>query len=280
MAGSVNKKYYHAIFNSKYLSAEEERALIDKCRAGCRRSKDALAQSYMKLVVSMAIKYCKGTTVDVEDAISSGAIGLSIAIDRFDPDKEVNGKRLRLSTYAAWWVRAYMVDAVAAEIVPILASGRGSSRAKRICTKINARKKAGNGILTATDLEEIAKESNCPIEEVTAVETMMAGTLSLDYKPFSSDSSLDLHEMIPDETIPDADQEMDKRMVRELFERALKDLAPNERAILVGRTFADKPLTLKHFAESYGVSRQRIRQIEQAATDKLIRRCKELRCVS
>lgn len=284
MAGSVNKKYYNEIFNSKYLTAEEERDLVDRTRSGCRRSKDALAQSYMKMVVSMAIKYCKGTSVDVEDAISSGAIGLSIAIDRFDPDTEVNGKKVRLSTYAAWWVRAYMVDTVAEEIVPILASGRGSSRAKRICTKITARKRAGSGVLTAEDLESIATESNCTVEEVTSVETMMAGTISLDGNKQSHGSGerdMKLHEVIPDDSIQDPDQEMDRKMVTELFERALEDLSPNERAILVGRTFAQgKPLTLKHFAESFGVSRQRIRQIEQSATDKLIKRCKELKCVS
>lgn len=245
------------------LSAEEEKQLAARVRAGDKSARDRFVCGNQGLVRKIAYKYinaCAG--FDLDDLCQAGNIGLLTAIERFDPEKG-----FRFSTYATWWIR----QAITREIMD---KGNMIHIPVHVHEWLHAVRRAATQIEQATGkpatAEEIAAALGEPVEKiVTYLEMVNPGIVSTD-KPVGDDDSASLIDMIPDDGL--SPQEIaDAVQLRTAMEQVIDKLQPREQAVLKMRFgFNDgKSHTLEEVGAAYGVTRERVRQIEAKALRKL-----------
>ena len=255
--------YLNEIGRHPLLTIQEEIELGRKARDGDRAARDALVQANLRLVVSVAKKYLEnGFTM--QDLIQEGNIGLLTAAERFDPDQGC-----RFSTYATYWIREticrYIYDNYRLIRLPV-----------HVC---DARRKLNKTINDLSlkyhrepTIEEIAKAANLPEEKVTDLLTVSSEIMSLD-KPLQGEEVDDYSygNLIGDEKIKSPEDETAETMLRDDIKTVLKTLSEKERKIIIMRygLATGETMTLGQIADIMNVSRERIRQIEARALNKL-----------
>ena len=268
MDGSL-AHYLHQIRQFPLLEAEEEYMLARRWRDD--QNVDAahkLVTSHLRLVAKMAMGY-RHYGLPLADLISEGNVGLMRAVKKFDPEVGV-----RLATYAMWWIRAALQEYILASwsLVKV-----GSQAAQKKLFFSLRRLKAGLGVLESGDLDRdtvarIAKDLEVPEREVVEMNRrLLARDASLN-APVVEDQGAELQDLLVDdatdqETLLAAHQE--GKLRRRLLSDAMETLNPRERDIVTERRLRDSPATLEELGRRYGVSRERIRQIEVAAFNKL-----------
>jgi RNA polymerase sigma-32 factor len=251
------------------LKPEEELACARRWRE--HRDSDAafqLVTSHLRLVAKIAMRY-RGYGLPIADIVSEGNIGLMQAVKRFDPDRGV-----RLATYAMWWIRATIQDYVLRSwsLVKMAAS---ASR-KRLFFKLRRAKSAisalQDGDLRPEQVKLIAERLEVAEREVVEVNRRLHGDVSLSVPVHDEDEAGQALDWLVD---PAPSQEITLAEVQETAHRhealngAIAKLNPRERRIFTARWLIDEPATLEELAAEHGVSRERVRQIEQRAFQKV-----------
>lgn len=250
------------------LSVAEECRLARKWRtSGDRRALDRLVEANLGLVTHIAGEYLRGAPN--EDLIQEGRLGLVIAARRFDPDRGV-----RLATYGAFWIRACMLNLILRTHGPVDV-GRGRRNRRIFFGLARARQRIERGGAPA-ELDELAQALGVRLEEVEMMMPRLQGRdPSLD-EPRSSEDQRALgagmaHDgPTPEELVSGRDEEQHRQR---RFKEALKTLDPRELEILRARHLTEEPATLAVLSEKLGVSRERVRQLEERATAKLRKYC-------
>ncbi len=236
-----------------------------------------LVTSHLRLAAKIAMGY-RGYGLPQAEVISEANVGLMQAVKRFDPEKG-----FRLATYAMWWIRAAIQEYILRSW-SLVKLGTTSAQKKLFFNLRKAKAKVGaleDGDLRPENVAQIAKDLSVTEDEVIDMNRRLSGSdASLNATVGSDgDSSTQWQDWLEDE---DSDQaadyeardELDTR--RQLLAQAMSVLNDREKDILMQRRLADEPVTLEELSESYGVSRERIRQIEVRAFEKLQSRMREL----
>ena len=229
-----------------------------------------MVTSHLRLVAKIAMGY-RGYGLPIGEVISEGNVGLMQAVKKFDPDKG-----FRLSTYAMWWIRAAIQEYVLRSW-SLVKMGTTAAQKKLF---FNLRRLKGEmkaieeGDLTPEHVAKIATKLNVKESEVTSMNRRMSGggDASLNVTIGGDDGTAQWQDWLQDDTDSQEttyanSEEHDARM--DLLKDAMADLNDRERDIIAKRRLADKPMTLEDLAKIYEVSRERIRQIEARAFEKL-----------
>ncbi|HMI84616.1 MAG TPA: sigma-70 family RNA polymerase sigma factor [Polyangiaceae bacterium] len=246
--------YRRAISRYHQLTAEEERELARRYRAGDRRAGDRLIQACLPFVLLIAREYrCWG--VPPEDIVQQGNLGLLKAAFRFDPDREC-----RLVTYAAYWVRAEIREYVVRGYRMVrLGTTKGERRALRAFRKTHE-----------TDPARLAEMSGLSPAAVEQLMPLLAGRdVSVDAPTAAGATVLD--RIASNDATPEDRAMADERttQTRAEIESFLKELPARERTILRERWLSDSPVTLQRLGERFGISKERVRQLEERTIAKL-----------
>ena len=234
-----------------------------------------LVTSHLRLVAKMAMGY-RGYGLPIAEVISEGNIGLMQAVKKFDPDKG-----FRLATYAMWWIRAAIQEYILRSW-SLVKLGTTAAQKKLF---FNLRRLKGEmqaleeGDLKPEQARLIAEKLNVTEAEVFSMNGRMSGSDASLNIPMGTDGDMEWQDWLADDEPGQAEtfanrQELDSRM--ELLTRAMEDLSDRERHILTERRLIDEPKTLEELSDQYGVSRERIRQIEVRAFEKLQKTMKRL----
>jgi RNA polymerase sigma-32 factor len=260
--------YLSEISQYPLLTQPEEQALARRFRSGDLVAGHRLVTANLRFVVKVAYEY-RSYGLKMSDLIQEANIGLMKAVQKFDPDKGI-----RLISYAVWWIRAYIQNYVLKNwsLVKL-----GTTQAQRRLFFALARtrrelEKLGSGDGHIVNAEEIARKLNVKASEVREMEQRMGGRdLSLD-APMGEDGDATHLDFVESEAASHADEIADRQeaqMTRERIQRALARLDPRERFIIEQRVMSDAGMTLSELGEHFGFSRERARQLEIRAKDKL-----------
>jgi RNA polymerase sigma-32 factor len=250
------------------LGAEQERELAEKSAAGDLNATHLLVNSHLRLVVKIAMGY-RGYGLPVDELVSQGNIGLMQAVERFDPQRG-----FRLATYAMWWIRAAMQEYIV-HSWSLVKIGTTSEQKKlffnlrRVKQKIEA---IEEGDLPPQTVTRIADMLNVPETEVVNMNRRLAAADASLNAPLRGEGETEWQDWLIDEGDGQeaklaAVEELSYR--RELLDDAMRFLSERERDIVSQRHLNDKPVTLEQLSRSYGISRERVRQIEVGALAKL-----------
>ena len=227
-----------------------------------------LVTSHLRLVAKIASGY-RGYGLPLSDLISEGNIGMMHAVKRFEPEKG-----FRLATYAMWWIKASIQEYILrswslVKIGTTAAQKKLFFNLKKIKSKISA---LDEGDLTPEQVDKISTELSVPKKEVVSMNRRISGS---DYSlnaPVTIDGDGEWQDWLEDETQNQeasfADTE-EYLLKKNIMNDALKVLSDREKDIICERQLNEKPLTLEDLSIRYGVSRERIRQIESKAFEKL-----------
>jgi len=267
------ERYLRDIRLYPLLDADEELRLIRRYRRKeDKAALDRLAGSHLRLVFKIARGYL-GYGLALEDLIAEGNVGLVKAIERFE-----EGKGARLATYAGWWIRAEIQEYVLRS-ASLVKMGTTAAQKKLF---FNLRRLKGqmrvveDGDLDPGDVASIAKRLGVPESEVVLMNRRLAGPDQSLNAPLreGGDGDAEWQDMLAGDA-EDADQEtlflrkdeLSRR--RAVMRRGLATLKPRERHILTERRLKDDRATLEDLGREYGISRERVRQIEVRAFEKL-----------
>jgi RNA polymerase sigma-32 factor len=260
--------YLAEINKYSLLSVEEEQKLARRFRKYDLRAGHRLVTSNLRFVVKVAYEY-RSYGIKMPDLIQEGNIGLMKAVQKFDPDKEI-----RLISYAVWWIRAYIQNYIL-KSWSLVKLGTTQAQRKLFFSLARTRReleKYNHGEPTLLDVEEIAKRLRVKPGEVREMEQRMGGRdLSLD-APMGEDGSNSHVDLVVSSAIGQDEEFADKEQAGILNSRvqvALRRLDPRERFIIQQRVMNERPMTLKELGEHFGFSRERARQLEIRAKDKL-----------
>lgn len=270
-------RYMQEIRKFPLLEPEEE-YMLAKAWVERQDSKAAhrLVTSHLRLAAKIAMGY-RGYGLPQAEVISEANVGLMQAVKRFDPEKG-----FRLATYAMWWIRASIQEYILRSW-SLVKLGTTSAQKKLFFNLRKAKAKLGaleEGDLRPENVAKIAKDLNVSEQDVVDMNRRMAGAdASLNATVGSEDGGAQWQDWLEDEDSDQAEayaerDELDAR--RRLLVRAMSVLNDRERDILIQRRLAEAPVTLEELSESYGVSRERIRQIEVRAFEKLQDKMREL----
>jgi RNA polymerase primary sigma factor len=245
--------YLREIGQYPLLTAAEERDLAQRIENGEDEARSLLMRANLRLVVSIAKKYVgRSPDLTLLDLIQEGNLGLHKAVDKFDWKKGY-----KFSTYATWWIRQAITRALADQ-----------SRTIRIPVSRRLAQALGRD----AQPEEIAVEMGVEVEKIYQIEKINQDTLSLE-NPIGSDDDekSTLGDFIADDKIPSPVQESSERILTEQVRDILEDLSPKERKILEMRHGLLDGVyhTLEEVGKEFGVTRERIRQIEAKALEKI-----------
>ena len=233
--------------------------LADRRRLDAARN--FLAKANLRLVVALAKRY-RGSGVPFADLVQEGNLGLMRAVDKFD-----HRVGTRFSTYAAWWIR----QAVAREATRLGDTVRvpfGMVERRRKAQRVVRQLTQSLG--RAPDAAELAAEMGVSLDR--AQRTVEATTSSVSIHETTDDGDRELGEILPDRSIEAADEDLGSRQLQDTARRLLEQLGPRERLILekrFGLADRDDGKTLREIGEEIGLSRERIRQLEGMALEKL-----------
>ncbi len=256
--------YLREIGQYPLLAARDERELAQRIQAGDLEAKNLLARANLRLVVSVAKKYVgRSPDLTLLDLIQEGNLGLFRAVDKFDWSKG-----FKFSTYATWWIRQAITRALADQSrtirIPV-------HMVETIAKYKQVLRRLTQDLGREPMAEEVATEMGIDIERVRVIENIDQDTISLE-KPISDDEDKStLGEFIADDKILSPDQESSRRILADQVRQILDDLSPKERKILEMRHGLVNGVThtLEEVGKEFGVTRERIRQIEAKAHEKI-----------
>ncbi len=255
------KIYLKDIGKVPLLSAEEEKELAIKMASGDQTAKNHLTEANLRLVVSIAKRYV-GRGMLFLDLIEEGNLGLMKAVDKFDYTKG-----FRFSTYATWWIRQAITRAIADQArtiripVHMVETINKLTRTTRFLVQELGREPTA---------EEIAKEMGITPERVTEIQKIAQDPVSLE-TPIGEEEDSHLGDFLEDEHALSPQDQATQTLLKEELMKVLESLTPREQAVIRLRYGLDgtHPRTLEEVGKRFGVTRERIRQIEAKALRKL-----------
>ncbi len=255
------RMYLKEIGQVKLLSAEEEVELAKRISEGDQEAKNKLTEANLRLVVSIAKKY-SGRGLHILDLIQEGNTGLIRAVDKFDWTK---GNKF--STYATWWIRQAITRAIADQARTI----RVPVHMVEVINKATrCNRKLVQELGREPTVEEIAKELGLPVEKIIEANRTAADTLSLD-TPVGDEEDTSIGSFVEDERTPGPADATSNALLAEALKEILGTLTEREADVLRMRfgMYDGRTHTLEEVGQIFGVTRERIRQIENKAIRKL-----------
>jgi len=255
------RMYLKEIGRVPLLSAEEEISLAKRMEAGDEEAKRRLAEANLRLVVSIAKRYV-GRGMLFLDLIQEGNLGLIKAVEKFDYTKGY-----KFSTYATWWIRQAITRAIADQArtirIPV-------HMVETINKLIRVSRQLLQELGREPAPEEIAKVMDIPVERVREIMKIAQEPVSLE-TPIGEEEDSHLGDFIPDEDAPAPAEAASFILLKEQLEEVLETLTPREEKVLRLRFGLDdgRTRTLEEVGQEFGVTRERIRQIEAKALRKL-----------
>ena len=262
-------RYLQEIRKFPMLTLEEEQDLSQRwAKNGDETAADRMVTSHLRLVAKIAMGY-RGYGLPVAELISEGNVGMMQAVQRFDPDKG-----FRLSTYAMWWIRAAIQEYILhswsmVKMGTTAAQKKLFFNLRRLKGQMNAYEE---GDLTPEQVEQISVRLGVSEHEVVNMNRRLSGPDSSLNAPVRLDGDGEWQDWLEDDRDSQEDQlgkfqELVRR--RQLLAGAMKGLSQRERTILTERRLKETPATLENLSQSFGISRERVRQIEVRAFEKL-----------
>src|SRR5262245_5251001 len=267
-------RYLQEIRKFPMLDPQEEFMLAKRWREhGDSQAAHKLVTSHLRLVAKIAMGY-RGYGLPVSELISEGNVGMMQAVKRFEPDRG-----FRLATYAMWWIRAAIQEYIL-HSWSLVTMGTTAAQTKLF---FNLRKLKGQlqaieeGDLSPENVKKIATELSVTEEDVVNMNRRLAAPDHSLNAPLKIDGDGEWQDWLVDETdsqeiVLAEQQELSTR--RKLLGHAMESLNARERYILTERRLKDEPTTLEDLSKEYGISRERVRQIEVRAFEKLQRAIK------
>ena len=255
------RMYLKEIGQIKLLSAEEEVELAKRVSEGDQAAKNKLTEANLRLVVSIAKKY-SGRGLHILDLIQEGNTGLIRAVDKFDWTK---GNKF--STYATWWIRQAITRAIADQARTI----RVPVHMVEVINKATrCNRKLVQELGREPTVEEIAAELGLPVEKIIEANRTAADTLSLD-TPVGDEEDTSIGSFVEDERTPGPADATSNALLAEALKEILDTLTEREADVLRMRfgMYDGRTPTLEEVGQNFGVTRERIRQIENKAIRKL-----------
>ncbi|HSO43752.1 MAG TPA: RNA polymerase sigma factor RpoH [Rhodospirillales bacterium] len=268
-------RYMRRIRTFPLLSVEEEQDLARRLISQSdRAAADTLVNSHLRLAAKIAMGY-RGYGLAVEELISEANVGLMQAVHRFDPERG-----FRLATYAMWWIRA----AIQEYILQSWSLVRLGTTAQQKKLFFNLRRLKGElrafeeGDLSPENVDTIAERLSVPATDVINMNRRLGGPDQSLNAPLREQGEGEWLEWLVDggesQEIELGTRE-ERSFRRGLLSRAMRGLSQRERDIVIERRLTENPLTLERLAKRYGISRERVRQIEAGAVAKLARSVRE-----
>jgi RNA polymerase sigma-32 factor len=262
-------RYLSEIRKFPLLSPEEEYMFAKRLKEhGDPEAARRLVTSHLRLVAKIAMGY-RGYGLPISEIVSEGNVGLMQAVKRFDADRG-----FRLATYAMWWIRASIQEYVLRSW-SMVKLGTTAAQKKLFFNLRKAKSHIGaieEGDLTAAHTATLADQLGVTEREVTDMNRRLSGPDSSLNAPLRSESESEWQDWLADDTM---DQETRMAESEELGDRhellagAMSGLTERERDIIQARRLQEEPATLEELSQKYGVSRERVRQIEVRAFEKL-----------
>lgn len=263
------QRYFRDIGRYPMLSAEREQELVARWRENQDSAAlDELVGSHLRLVARVARSF-RGYGLPLTDLVAEGNIGLMQAIERFDPDKG-----FRLSTYALWWIRAAIQEYVL-KSWSLVKMGSTASQKKLFFNLRRLKRQIRKWDEVALSPEErakIATDLGVSENDVVYVNDRLSGRDQSLNAPVNIEDDTEWQDWLVDERDDQESRLMDQDVLskrRDLVKTAMKKLNARERQILEHRRLSEDPPTLEELAQQYGISRERVRQIEVRAFEKL-----------
>jgi len=255
--------YIREIARYEPLPLEEEQVLGRRIRQGDQEALQRLVEANLRFVVSYAKRY-RGLGLSFLDLIHEGNLGLMEAAKRFDPDRNV-----KFISYAVWWIRQAIFHALSEHSRVFRLPQKMSSQVSRIG---NAREQLAAELSRAPTTAEVAKKTDLSEQEVEALLLISGEDLSLS-SSVGEDGGLELGDTLEQDTIPSVELELIRSSFEEKTREMVSELDDKERAVIEMRFGLDgeDPRTLQEIGEALRLSRERIRQIESKAKEKLRR---------
>ena len=265
------KKYLQEISRLERITADEEKKLGAKIRKGDKEALKRLVEANLRFVVSFAKKY-RGCGLSFLDLINEGNIGLIEAAKRFDPAKNV-----KFITYAVWWVRQSIIHALSDQSGAFRLPQKQANLLYRIGKTISA---LTLEFQRSPTTDEIAERLEVTPEEILSLLRVADDNVSLS-TVIDEEHDFHLADKLEQDSVPAADYVLLRSSLKTLLHNALDELDPKEEKVVKLRFGLDgeEPKTLKEIGEMMSLSRERIRQIEAQALEKLNKsqKCQQLR---
>lgn len=266
--GFIN--YLNKIQKFPMLTKEEEfKYGVRFAEQGDKEAGKILVQSHLRLVAKMASKF-RRYGLPIIDLVSEGNIGLMQALKKFNPRKG-----FRFSTYAMWWIRAYIQDYILrswslVKIGTTVAQKKLFFNLHKIKKRINA---VSDKSLNPDQVKEISDNLGVPQKEVIDMDSRLTQSdTSLNNPLTQEDDSAEMVDLMPSDDINQEEiaiQQQEKSRQEQAFKKAFRILNEREQDILIKRQMSGKAMTLEELSQIYKVSRERIRQIEENAIRKI-----------
>jgi RNA polymerase sigma-32 factor len=251
------------------LEPREEYRLAKRWREhGDRDAAHELVTSHLRLVAKIAMGY-RGYGLPISEVVSEGSVGLMQAVRRFDPDKG-----FRLATYAMWWIKAQIQEYILRSW-SLVKMGTTANQKKLFFNLRKAKRRISaleEGDLRPDQVKLISEQLGVAEEEVVDMNRRLSGDTSLNAPIGTRDDTSEWQDWLIDESASQEESLISSEEARnrhEALTQALSVLNDRERRIFEARRLADEPLTLEELAGEFGVSRERVRQIEVRAFEKV-----------
>jgi RNA polymerase sigma-32 factor len=264
----ANLDYIKVAMRQPLLERSDEFALAERWR----NDKDdkalhELINSYARLVISVAARF-RNYGLPTGDLIQEGNVGLMQAASRFEPEREI-----RFSTYATWWIRSAMQDYVLRNW-SIVRTGTTAAQKSLFFNlrRLRAQIENSGGALTDENRQWIADQLKVGLSDVTEMEIRFAGADQSLNAPLRDTSDDELQDFMPDSAPNPEDVVIglrDTQTRSRWLAEAISDLTPREQQIIRQRRLGDEGVTLEFLGREFGISKERVRQLEQRAMIKL-----------
>jgi len=275
-------RYLNEIKAFPILTADEEFMLAERyLKCGDKDAAHKLVTSHLRLVAKIAMQF-RGYGLPVSDLISEGNIGLMKAVKKFEPERG-----FRLSTYAMWWIRASVTEYIL-KSWSMVKMGTMAAQKKLFFSLRKAKRRLGiinNSNINPEQAKILAQKFNLPEEDIVH----MNGRMTIRDQSLNAPISLGEGDSIEfQDTLVDASpspeaivaQREEANIRNTLLKKALDQLSERERYIFTERRLKDDPVTLEEIGKGYGISRERVRQLENRAFEKVEKAIREAATIS
>ncbi|MCA8902232.1 MAG: RNA polymerase factor sigma-32 [Hyphomonas sp.] len=267
----ADRSFIRAAMATPLLDADRERQLAMRWRdADDEAALHELTGAYMRLVIAMASRF-RNYGLPLADLVSEGNVGLMMAAARFEPERGV-----RFSTYASWWIRSQIQDYVLRNW-SIVRTGTTSAQKSLFFSLRRLRARIGDmgeGVMSPENAKWVSGHLGVPERDVAAMASRLSASDRSLNAPMTGEGEGEWQDILPDESARPEDKAIsaaDAHRRRAWIAEAMQVLTPREEKIIRERRLADKSVTLESLGQELGISKERVRQVEQQALEKLRR---------